>query len=83
MSAEEILRSSESSALENNQVISHVVGKRSVQKKSFKTFRSLGAAFFITIMLVVFLLLFGTGNLVPSAISVHFPAAFCPPIAPV
>lgn len=69
MSAEEILRSSESSALENNQVISHVVGKRSVQKKSFKTFRSLGAAFFITIMLVVFLLLFGTGNLVPSAIS--------------
>ena len=69
MSAEEILRSSESSALNNNQVISHVTGKNVIQKKSFGLLKSLGAAGFITLMIIVFLVFFGTGNIVPSAIS--------------
>ena len=68
MSAEEILRLSESAALKNNQIISHVNGKKSKNSLG-KKIKSLGAVGFITAILVVFLVLFGSGNLIPSAIS--------------
>ncbi len=69
MSAEEVLRLGEDSALENNQVISHVVGKKVTAKKTFGWIKTLGAIGFITFMIIVFLVLFGTGNIIPSAIS--------------
>ena len=52
MSAEEILKSIERSALNNNQIISHVVGKKT-KFKSSKKLRSFGAAGFITLALVI------------------------------
>lgn len=67
MTAEEVLRSSERSALENNQVISHVTGKTQVNIKSKA--KSWGALGFITLALVVAAVLFSSGNLIPSAIS--------------
>ena len=68
MSAEEILKSSEKSALKNNQFVSHVTGKKS-KIKSKKKLTSFGAAGFITVMIVIAAALFGSGNIIPSAIS--------------
>ncbi len=68
MSAEEILKSSERSALKNNQFVSHVTGKKS-KIKSSKKLSSFGAAGFVTVMIVVIAALFGSGNIIPSAIS--------------
>jgi len=65
MSAEEVLKVSERAALEENQIISRVSGKVSGGGKK----AGLGAAGFITAMIVVFLFLFGSGNLIPAAIS--------------
>lgn len=67
MTAEEILKSSESSALNHNQIISHVTGKNTIKKG--KKLQTLGAAGLITAMLAVFAVLFSSGNLIPSAIS--------------
>ena len=67
MTAEEVLRSSERSALENNQIVSHVTGKTRVEfKGKVKSFSALGM---ITLALVVIAVLFGSGNLIPSALS--------------
>ena len=68
MTAEEVLRSNEESAVENNQFVSSVMGKSGVGG-SFKMKKKFGAAIFITLMLVVFLVFFSVGNLIPSAIS--------------
>ena len=68
MTAEEILRSGERSALENNQMVSHVTGKQAALNGKGKK-GSLGALAFVTAMLVVFAVLFSSGNLIPSAIS--------------
>lgn len=68
MSAEEVLKSSERSALKNNQFVSHVTGKKS-KVKSKKKLASFGAAGFITVMIIVAAMLFGSGNIIPSAIS--------------
>ena len=68
MTAEEILRSRERSALENNQLVSHVTGKQAALNGKGKK-GSLGALAFVTAMLVVFAVLFSSGNLIPSAIS--------------
>ena len=67
MSAEDILRSSETTALDNNQFISNVTGKSG--KKSGKKRKGYGALLFLTLIIVVFLAFFSTGNLIPSAIS--------------
>lgn len=67
MSADSILKSSERSALKNNQFVSHVVGKKG--GKSSKKIKSFGAAGFLTIMIAIIAVLFGTGNIIPSAIS--------------
>ena len=69
MSAEEILRSSELGALENNQIISHVSGKKvkiSSKKGKIKTF---SASLFIVAIIGVFAAFFSSGNIIPSAIS--------------
>ena len=67
MSAEEILKVSEAAALKENQIIANVNGKKQVKKVGKKT--GLGAAAFITAMLLVFLFFFSSGNIIPSAIS--------------
>ena len=67
MSAEEILKSSERSALKNNQFISHVTGKNT-KMKSGKKLKSLGAAGFIVAMIVLVAVLFGAGNIIPTTI---------------
>ena len=69
MSAEEVLRESDNGALYNNQIISHVTGERGPIKSDRKKLRSFSAAAFITIMIVVFAVLFNLGTLVPSALS--------------
>lgn len=68
MSAEEVLRSSERSALNNNQIVSHVVGKNP-KLKSPKKLKSFGVMGFITLIIVLFFAFFSSGNLIPSAIS--------------
>ena len=67
MNAGEVLRASERAALRKNvdgRIISHVTGKKTNKQK-----KSLGAVGFITAMIVVFMAFFGTGNMIPSAIS--------------
>ncbi len=68
MTADEILRSSENSALNNNQIVSHVTGKNA-RSGSTNKIKSFGALGLVTLMLVVFAVLFSSGNLIPAAIS--------------
>ena len=68
MSAEEALRSNEKSALENNQIISHVTGQKTYASSNKMKKGGLAAAF-ITAVIVVFTAFFSSGNLIPSAIS--------------
>lgn len=71
MSAEEILRQSEKSATNNlgseAQIVSSVVGK--LQGKNYKKHKSIGAVGLIALMVIVFAVLFSSGNLIPAAIS--------------
>lgn len=62
MSAEEILKASERSAITNN-----VMGKVAFKKRSKS--KSFGAIGLITLMIVVLVILFSSGNLIPAAIS--------------
>lgn len=67
MEADDILRRSEEGALDNSQIVSHVTGKSlKATKRGGKT---IGASLFITAIIVVFLIIFGTNNLMPVAIS--------------
>ena len=66
MSAEEILKANEKNALNNSQFVSHVTGNKIKQNPNKKKF---GALAFATLILAVFLVVFNTGNMVPSAIS--------------
>lgn len=68
MSAGSVLRLSERSALSNNQIISHVVGKKG-KTKSSKKLRSFGAAGFVTVALAMVAVFFGSGSMIPSIIS--------------
>ncbi len=68
MKAEEILQASEDSALENNQIITHVTGKKQPAKIKNKA-KSFDAVGFLTLILVVVAVLFSSGNIIPSAIS--------------
>jgi hypothetical protein len=68
MNAEKVLRENENSALNNNQIISSVMGKTHVSGKA-KNIKGITAAGFITVMIVVFAFLFSSGNLIPTAIS--------------
>lgn len=68
MNAGQILRASEASALHNNQIISRVTGKK-INAKKIKKAKSFGAIGFIIAMLVFFLAIFGSGNIIPSLLS--------------
>ena len=61
MSARDILRSTEKSALIKNQIISNVVGKKS--KKSGGRKGKISAAAFITAAIVIVVVFFSSGNL--------------------
>ena len=67
MSADELLKSSERSALNNNQFVSRVSGKKS-NTKSAKKLKSLGAVGFIMAMAIIALVLLGSGNILPAAV---------------
>lgn len=67
MSAEEVLRLSERSALSGNRIVSNVVGK-SAGKRGGKI-KGFSATAFVTAMILVFVVLFSSGNLIPAAIS--------------
>lgn len=67
MSAEEILRSNEKSALKGERIVSNVVG-RSKKKRGGKI-KGFSATAFVTIMILVFVVLFSSGNLIPATIS--------------
>ena len=66
MSAGDILRAGEIAALSGNQVVAHVVGKGPKPKK--RKSGSFLAMAFITLVIGLFAVLFGSGNLIPSAI---------------
>lgn len=68
MTAEEYLRSNERSALENNQIVTHVTGKAQINTTGKKV-KSFSALLFITAMIVVAAVFFSAGNIVPAAIS--------------
>lgn len=68
MTAEEVLRSSERSALNNNQIVSYVTGKNTPIKTKGKI-KAFGAMGFITLAIIVAAVLFSSGNLIPGAIS--------------
>lgn len=68
MSAEKVLRLSERSALGgNHRIVSNVVGK-SAGKRGGKI-KGFSATAFVTAMILVFVVLFSSGNLIPAAIS--------------
>ena len=73
MSSEEFFREYEESALEENsgeEIVSNVRGRRSARQKSGgKKLKSFGAMGFITLILVVFVVLFSSGNLIPAMLS--------------
>ncbi|MDO4611317.1 MAG: hypothetical protein Q4B34_00410 [Candidatus Saccharibacteria bacterium] len=66
MSAEDVLRASEKAALEG-QIVSKVTGKKLKTGKKKKA--GVSAGLFVTAMIAVIAGLFGTGNIIPSAIS--------------
>ena len=63
-----ILRSYDNAALKSSQFVSSVSGKKTSVNK-IKKLRSFGAIGFITMIIIVFALFFGSGNIIPSAIS--------------
>ncbi len=72
MSAEELLQTSERSALDNNQRITHVSGNFGEKTRfSFKNHKSLGAVGFVTLILLGLIVFVASGSLVPAAISEH------------
>ena len=67
MSIEDVLRESETEALDNNQIISSVTGK-SIKKNLADKKGSFSVMIFLTLVIGVAAVLFGSGNLIPSAI---------------
>ena len=67
MTAEELLRSNEKSALNNSQYITNITGKNS-KVKSKKKMASWGATGLIIFMVIVAAVLFGSGNIIPAKI---------------
>ena len=70
MSSTDVLKVSEANALKNNQIIANVVGKGMKTKGgNGKKLGAFSAAAFITLALVAFVVFFGSGTLIPAAIS--------------
>lgn len=68
MTAEELLRSNEKSALNNNQYITNVSGKNLKVKGKKKKAASWGATGLIIVMVVIAAMLFSSGNIIPAKI---------------
>ncbi len=68
MNAGQILKASEVSALRGGEFLTNVTGRKTKIKTS-KKWGSFGAAGFITVMIIFFLVIFGSGNIIPSALS--------------
>ena len=68
MNAEKVLRENENSALNNKQIVSSVKGKKFSVGNS-RRIKNITASGFITALIVVFAMIFGSGNMIPSAIS--------------
>lgn len=68
MNAGQILKASEASALRGGDFLTKVTGKKLNIKKS-KKIKSFGAVGFITALLAFFLVIFSSGNLMPSILS--------------
>ncbi len=68
MNAGQILKASEASALRGGDFLTKVTGKKLNIKKS-KKIKSFGAVGFITVLLAFFLVIFSSGNLMPSMLS--------------
>ena len=74
MSAEEVLRNNERSAVSNNnnldsQIINHVTGEHErTILRNLKKHKSLGAIGLVTLALLILVVLFSFGNLIPAAI---------------
>lgn len=66
MNAGQILKASEASALRGDEFLSHVTGKTTKKSKKKGSFLATG---FITGMIVLFLGVFSSANLIPSALS--------------
>ena len=67
MNTTEVLREGEKSALNNNQIVSKVTGKK--KKTGSGKIKGITAATFITVIIAVFAIFFSSGTLIPSAIS--------------
>ena len=67
MSAREVLRLNEQAALNEGRIISNVVGKS--DKKKGGKLKGFSATAFATALILVFVVLFSSGNLIPAAIS--------------
>ena len=69
MSAEEVLRSTERSAssLSNNPYVSSVVGK-SKKLKTSKKIKSMAATGMIVVMVAIFAIVLGSGNIIPAKV---------------
>lgn len=68
MNSTEVLQASEKAALNNNQIISNVTGRK-IKTKGSGRLKGFTAAGFIIAMIAVFAVMFNSGNLIPSAIS--------------
>ncbi|MBR3228940.1 hypothetical protein IKF67_01755 [Candidatus Saccharibacteria bacterium] len=68
MSAEELLRASENSAIKGSYFTAKIPTKNK-KGLSLKKLASFGAMAFLTIVILIVALVFGAGNLIPSAIS--------------
>ena len=62
------LRSYDNAALKSSQFVSSVSGKKTSGKKNGKL-KAFSAAGFLMAIILVFVLFFGSGNMIPSAIS--------------
>ncbi|MBR3353172.1 hypothetical protein IKG49_01075 [Candidatus Saccharibacteria bacterium] len=68
MSAEEILRRNEKIATSNSQFISHVAGKKPITVKGGDRIKKYGATGMLLGVILVIAILFGSGNIIPSAL---------------
>ncbi|MBQ3445133.1 hypothetical protein IJG29_00120 [Candidatus Saccharibacteria bacterium] len=67
MSSTEVLREAEGVALGETPIISRVTGKQA--KNSGSKIKKWGAGGFVTLMILIFVMFFGSGSLIPVAIS--------------
>ena len=68
MSAEEVLRENEKIATSNSQFISHVAGKKPITIKGGSKIKKYGATGMLLGVILVVAFLFGSGNILPSAL---------------